>query len=175
MSSKEDLKLIAKIKKGDKQALSHLIDKYLPQLFAFYKYMRVPESSIDDFIQDTFIKVMEKLDLYDENRKFSTWILTVAKNTFIDQCRKETRRAEIRKEILIEKEPVGSIEDKVIVKQSTEELLRGLSEEERLLVELRIFQGVPFSEISEMTGEFEATLRSRFFRTLAKLRKRQTG
>jgi RNA polymerase sigma-70 factor (ECF subfamily) len=174
MSSNEDLKLVAKIKEGDKQALSKLIDKYLPQLLAFYKYMRVPDASIDDFIQDTFIKVMERLELFDESRKFSTWILTIAKNTFIDQCRKESRRAEIRKEIVLDKEPVDSVEEKVIVKQSTEEILKGLTDEERLLVELRVFQGVPFAEISEITGEFEATLRSRFFRTLAKLRKKSS-
>ncbi len=134
-------------------------------------YMRVPEASIDDFIQDTFIKVMERLELFDEKRKFSTWILTIARNTFIDQHRKDTRRAEIRRGILLEKEPVVSVEEKVVTKHSTEEILKGLSPEERLLVELRVFQKVPFSEISEITGEVEATLRSRFFRTLAKLRK----
>ncbi|MDD3377468.1 MAG: sigma factor-like helix-turn-helix DNA-binding protein, partial [Candidatus Riflebacteria bacterium] len=58
----------------------------------------------------------------------------------------------------------------VVGKYTAEELLKNLTSDERLLVELRVFQGVPFSEISELTGEMETTLRSRFFRILSRLR-----
>lgn len=170
MKKIDDSVLVKKIRGGDKEALSEIIDRYLPQLTAFFRYLRAPESTLEDLVQDTFIRMMDKIDLYDDGKKFSTWLLTLAKNLFIDQCRKENRRTEIRKELFADKNPVVSVEDEVVGKYTAEEVLKNLSSDERLLVELRVFQGVPFSDISELTGEVEATLRSRFFRILSRLR-----
>lgn len=170
MKKVDDSVLIQKIRAGDKQALGDIIDRYLPQLTAFFRYLRAPESNLEDLVQDTFIRMMAKLDLFENDKKFSTWLLTLAKNLFIDQCRKESRRSEIRKELFVDNSPVVSVEDEVVGKYTAEELLKNLTSDERLLVELRVFQGVPFSEISELTGEMETTLRSRFFRILSRLR-----
>jgi DNA-directed RNA polymerase specialized sigma24 family protein len=56
------------------------------------------------------------------------------------------------------------------VRHSASELLKTLNSRERFLVDLRIFQGLAFAEIAEITNENEATLRSRFFRIMGRLR-----
>jgi len=114
MKKVEDSVLIQKIRAGDKQALGDIIDRYLPQLTAFFRYLRAPESNLEDLVQDTFIRMMAKLDLYEDDKKFSTWLLTLAKNLFIDQCRKESRRSEIRKELFVDNSPIVSVEDEVV-------------------------------------------------------------
>lgn len=164
----EDLALIRKIRTGDSAAMSRLIDRYLPQLLAFFRYLRVPETIIEDLVQETFERMLIKLDTFEEDRKFSSWLMTVGRNLYFDECRRETRRREFQHEV--QRENSISPEDEVVIRHSASELLQALSPADKFLVELRVFQAVPFAEIAELTGEVEGTLRSRFFRIMGRLR-----
>lgn len=164
----EDLVLIRKIREGDVRALERLIDCYLNQLVNFFRYLRAPEASVDDLVQETLERVIRKLDAYDEQRRFSAWLLTVGRNLYFDQCRRDNRRREHLQQTVYE--PVSSPEDEVVERQTASELLQTLTQQERFLVELRVFQAMPFAEIAELTGEVEVTLRSRFFRIMGRLR-----
>ncbi|MBU1108251.1 MAG: sigma-70 family RNA polymerase sigma factor [Candidatus Riflebacteria bacterium] len=164
----EDLVAIRKIREGDVRALERLIDRYLNQLMGFFRYLRAPESMVEDLVQETFERVIRKLDAYDEQKKFSVWLLTVGRNLYFDQCRRETRKREHQQQIV--SEPVTSPEDEVVERHTASELLQTLTPQEKFLVDLRVFQGMPFAEIAELTGEVEATLRSRFFRIMGRLR-----
>ena len=46
--------LIKNIKKGDSKSLDKLLDIYIPQLTAFFRYIHVPEDFIEDLTQETF-------------------------------------------------------------------------------------------------------------------------
>ena len=164
----EDLQLVRKIREGDLSALDRLIDCYLNQLVNFFRYLRAPEASVDDLVQETFERVIKKLDAYDEQKRFSAWLLTVGRNLYFDECRRENRRREHLQQQVHESPPTP--EDEVVEKQTASELLQTLTQPERFLVEMRVFQGMPFAEIAELTGEVEVTLRSRFFRIMGRLR-----
>ena len=90
----EDLVLIRKIREGDVSALDRLVDRYLNQLMNFFRYLRAPEASVEDLVQETFERVIRKLDAYDEQKRFASWLLTVGRNLYFDQCRRENRRRE---------------------------------------------------------------------------------
>ncbi len=164
----EDLMLIRKIREGDLPALDRLIDRYLNQLVNFFRYLRVPEASVEDLVQETFERIIRKLDAYDEQKRFSSWLLTVGRNLYFDECRRENRRREHLQQAV--HEPTLSPEDEVVERHTASELLQTLTQPERFLVEMRVFQGMPFAEIAELTGEVEVTLRSRFFRIMGRLR-----
>jgi RNA polymerase sigma-70 factor (ECF subfamily) len=164
----EDLYLIAKIRSGDSISLERLVDKYIPQLIGFFRYLRVPDSMVEDMVQETFERVIKKLDSYDQDKKFSAWLMTIGRNLYFDERRKLVRQRDRQPEIT---PPVQSTpEEEVVVRHSASELLKTLNSQERFLVDLRIFQGLAFAEIAEITGENEATLRSRFFRIMGRLR-----
>lgn len=164
----EDLKLIIKIRQGDQHALEKLLDRYLPQLMGFFRYLKVPDIIIEDMVQETFEKVLKKLDLYDDSKSFSSWIMTIGRNLYFDEHRREARKREKSQEL--KAAPQITPEEEVIVRHSASDLLKALTTQEKFLVEMRIFQGVPFAEIAEITGEVETTLRSRFFRLMRRLR-----
>lgn len=164
----EDLRLIEKIRQGDQDSLESLINRYLSQLTGFFYYLRAPEFNIEDLVQETFEKIIKNLDKYDSSKPFFSWLLTVARNHYFDQCRKEKRKSEFQQ--LKQPEKSVSPEDEVVDRETASELLRELAADERFLLELRVFQQLPFAEIAEITGEIEATLRSRFFRLMGKLR-----
>lgn len=164
----EDIALIRRIRAGESAAMARLIDRYLPQLLAFFRYLRAPEFAIEDLAQATFERVLLKLDSFEEDKKFSSWLMTIGRNLYFDECRRENRRREF-----VHDQSAGHVatpEEEVIVRHSAGELLQALSPAERFLVEMRVFQALPFAEIAEMTGEVEATLRSRFFRIMGRLR-----
>ncbi len=167
--SNDSTELIKKVKNGDCTALNTLLEKYIPQLTAFFHYIHVPDDSIEDLIQETFEKMLNKIDTFDENKKFSTWIMTIGRNLYVDQYRRKIKGEEI---IANEnnQNAYADPENEVIGKISVEELLKSLNEKEKFLLEMRIFQKMSFSEIAEITGENETSLRSRFFRTLNRLR-----
>ncbi len=165
-----DIELIKQIKKGDSNALNKLLDLYIPQLTAFFKYIHVPVDSIEDLVQETFVKVINKIDSFDETKRFSTWLMTIGRNIYIDQYRKKTKGDEILSAEKEENQPYSDPENEVIGKMSVEELLKSLNDKERFLIEMRIFRQMPFAEISEITKETETSLRSRFFRILNRLK-----
>lgn len=45
----------------------------------------------EDIAQDTMVKCIEKISLYNGSSKFSSWLITIATNLFIDQTRKQKR------------------------------------------------------------------------------------
>ena len=164
----EDLFLIARIRSGDIGSLERLIDKYMPQLIGFFRYLRVPDSMIEDLVQETFERLIRKLDSYDQEKKFSAWLMTVGRNLYFDERRKQARQKDRQTEIARPQQ--STPEEEVVVRQSASELLQTLNDQERFLVDLRIFQGLAFAEIAELTNENETTLRSRFFRLMGRLR-----
>lgn len=164
----EDLRLIEKIRQGDQDSLERLINRYLSQLAGFFGYLRAPEMHIDDLVQETFEKVIRNLDKYDSQKPFFSWILTIGRNHYFDQCRKEKRKSEFQQ--LTQPDRALSPEDEVIDRETASDILRELAPDDRFLLELRVFQQMPFAEIAEITGEVEATLRSRFFRLLGRMR-----
>lgn len=165
----EDLKLIEKIRQGDQLSLERLVSRYLAQLAGFFHYLRAPEMHIDDLVQETFEKVIKNFDKYDSRKYFFSWLLTIGRNHYFDHCRKEKRKSEFTQSAQVESAPL-SPEDEIIDRETATELLKELSAEDRFLLELRVFQQMPFAEIAELSGEIETTLRSRFFRLLGRLR-----
>ncbi len=166
---KTDLELIKLVKKGDSKALNTLLELYIPQLTAFFRYIHVAEDYIEDLIQETFEKMINNIDSFDENKKFSTWLMTIGRNLYVDQYRKK-----IKSEEFIANEKLDNSfsdpENEAIGKLNVEELLNSLSEKERFIIEMRIFKEMPFADISEITGESETSLRSRFFRVINRLK-----
>ena len=168
-SQEKDLELVKLIKKGDNKALDSLLELYIPQLNAFFHYIHVPEDSVEDLIQETFERMIKKIDSFDEDKRFATWLMTIGRNLYIDQYRRKIKSEEL---VFEEKQDNSWIdpEKEVVGKISVEELLKNLSDKEKFLIEMRVFKQMPFSDISEVTGETETSLRSRFFRTLSRLR-----
>lgn len=162
--------LIILVKKGDRKALDSLLEIYIPQLRAFFKYIHVPQDNIDDLIQETFEKMLNKIDSYDVEKNFSSWLMTIGKNIYVDQYRRKIKGDEILNEFYETGVGVTDPESNAVAKVSLEELLKNLNDKEKFLIEMRIFQNMSFGEISEITDEKESTLRSRFFRIINNLK-----
>src|SRR6266567_2337668 len=79
-----DEQLVVEFLSGDDKALKKLIEKYLKPLYNFtYQLTRDPGAA-EDITQDVFVKVWQNINSFDNQKKFSTWIYAIAKNTALD-------------------------------------------------------------------------------------------
>lgn len=101
-----DEQLIPFISKGNEAAFNELYTRYGVRLHRyFYKMLGQNQERADDFTQDLFIKVIQKLETFDTNRSFSTWLFTIAAN----MCKNEYRR--------LERAPIMSVVTEAVFRQ----------------------------------------------------------
>jgi RNA polymerase sigma-70 factor, ECF subfamily len=83
--------------RGDPERWRQFNAVYRPMLFAFLRKQRLSESDADDVVQDTFLKLLDKIQTYDREKcKFRSWLFAVAHNALVDKAR---RRASYKKAI----------------------------------------------------------------------------
>ena len=123
----------------------------------------------EDLLQETYLRLWNYRDQYRETAaKFSTFVFTVARQVRIDALRRVTRR-ERREQVWNAERP--ATQD--AVRMEREDVLWAvsrLSEPLREVVELGVFQDLPYAQISEILGIPVGTVKSRMSNALRKLK-----
>jgi len=89
----KDESLMDKVKKGNVKAFDELYTRYSSRLLHyFYRMLGKDGEKAQDFLQDLFLKIVEKPHLFDAKKRFSTWVFTIAAN----MCKNEYRRLKVR-------------------------------------------------------------------------------
>jgi RNA polymerase sigma-70 factor (ECF subfamily) len=94
MKNKELSTLIIFAKNKNQKSQTQLINLFWVDVFSFVMKKVQDEHVADELTVSVFSKVLAKLDLYDPNFQFKTWILTIAQNSVIDYWRKKSRENE---------------------------------------------------------------------------------
>lgn len=169
-------KLIESAKKGDKKALEKLFVLNYPILKGYLVKMTLNETTADDLVQETMLKAILNIKKYKSTGKFSTWLITIATNTYRDQLRKNKRLT--YEENTIEKADSTNLEESVIVKTDFEKLkniLKELPEEKRMVFILKHYYGYSYDEISRIMNCPIGTVRSRLHYCINKIRLKMKG
>lgn len=92
-----DEKLMQKITQGDQIAFTILYKRYKNRLYYyFYRMLNNSSNQANDFLQELFMKIVEKPEAFNSEYKFAAWIFTLAGN----MCKNEYRKRETRGEII---------------------------------------------------------------------------
>src|SRR6266705_5024446 len=83
-----DVALVARAKKGDTAAFEQLVRQYERQIFSVAQHITQNREDAEDITQDAFLKAYEKLDQFQGNSKFSTWLVRIAVNESLMRLRK---------------------------------------------------------------------------------------
>jgi len=165
------------ISEGKEKAFTELYNRYAKSmLYFFYQRLYQDESKAQDFLQDLFLKILEKSQLFDQNKKFKTWLYTLATN----MCKNEYRRVAARgtkvNEFALndiqELQPAFFLPDKFDKELFAVNLnieLNKLEENQRTTFLLRYQEEFSINEISEILGCAEGTVKSRLFYCTKKL------
>ncbi|MHC4482032.1 MAG: RNA polymerase sigma factor [Planctomycetota bacterium] len=79
------------IKKADKAAACELLEIYYADIFAYLRRLCGNQTDGEDLTQETFVKVWSSLDSFRGRSKFSTWLYSIAHNTYIDWHRRNNQ------------------------------------------------------------------------------------
>src|ERR1700753_4481992 len=83
-----DVALVERVKAGDISAYDELVRKYERQVFRIAQHITQNREDAEDVMQDAFLKAYEKLDQFQGNSKFYTWLVRIAVNKSLMRLRK---------------------------------------------------------------------------------------
>jgi RNA polymerase sigma factor (sigma-70 family) len=169
-----DLVIVRQVQAGDVAAFDKLILKYRERLFGVVYNLTANREDASDLTQDSFIKAFQAINRFQGNCSFFTWLYKIAVNTTLSHLRKNKMRSFFSLEKLNE-EGVGSeVVDKLTDKNGADrdtylrelqeklnEALQKLSIPHRTVITLFEIDGLSHSEIAEIMGCSEGTVRSR--------------
>ncbi len=171
-----DEELMAYVVKGRHPAFEELYSRYSkPLLRFFYRQLYQDEDKAQDFLQDLFLKVIEKAALYQSDKKFKVWIYAMASN----MCKNEYRKNEVRGHQVVDFDFTAIMDsgtstqlskfDQILFNKMLREELGKMDELQSLTFAMRYQDHLSVKEISEIMECAEGTVKSRLFYTLKKL------
>jgi RNA polymerase sigma-70 factor (ECF subfamily) len=183
LAALSDERLVEAFLSDDEEAFALLVERHLPLVYKFvYRYLHNSDDA-NDVTQETFIKAWKYLHKFDTSKKFTTWILTIAKNTALDFIKR-------KKPVLFSKieegdgdldaflapylEPPALPVDVLArdhIQAGLEAALRDIAPSYRMVLSLRYNDHLKFREIAEMLREPIDTVKSKHRRGLALLRR----
>jgi RNA polymerase sigma-70 factor (ECF subfamily) len=176
-----DAVLVHNYVNGDENALSVLIKRHQSKIYGFI-YSKVTDRDIsDDIFQDTFIKVIKTLksNSYNEEGKFLPWVMRISHNLIVDHFRKNKKMPMYREteefsifSIMTDNSP--NVESRIITEQvesDLQRLIEELPDDQKEVLQMRIYQDLSFKEIADLTGVSINTALGRMRYALMNLRK----
>ena len=177
--------LIEAAQRKDPEAFEQLVRLYDRSVMRVtLNVLRSPEDARDAY-QEAFLKAYRKLDTFRFQCSFHTWIYRIATNVCLDQL----RRKGVRKEYAVDdredetgtnplrnaadKRPAGDpgrAYESGALGERIRQALEGLSPNERMVFELRHFEGLRLRKIGEIVGISEEAAKNSLFRATKKLR-----
>jgi RNA polymerase sigma-70 factor (ECF subfamily) len=172
----KDEHLMSSIHRGDTAAFNELYQRYSKRLmYYFIRMLGGSNEKAQDFLQDIFVKIIERPDLFDTSRKFSTWIFSVAHN----MCKNEYRRMSIRGNIVHEDEidrhteiNETELQDMQLTADQIFDAIDSLGEAEKTAFILYYREDFTLQEIGKVLSLPEGTIKSKLFYTRKKLSKK---
>ena len=186
--SDEEKLLIEQAQSGDRMAFEELIRRHDREILRLAFHMLGNREEAREVFQETFLKAYRSLNRFRFESSFYTWIYRIATNVGLDHLRKrQTLKEEVSYESDSEAHPdrpalkdtlaattyYSNPERRLYGKEvgaRIQEALKTLSEKERLVFELRHYQGLRLKMIGEIMGSTEETAKNYLFRATQKLR-----
>ena len=174
----DDSTVVAAYLAGSVRAFNELVERYQRRLLNFVYRTIGDRERAEDLVQEVFIRVHRHLRRFDQSKKFSTWIYTIASNLAKNELRNRSRSPlvlfqTIKKNWEADHRPLQFEDrhqrpDDLFRKRHLRELVqwavRQLPNHHRTVFVLRELEGKTYEEIAEITGCNLGTVKSRLNR-----------
>jgi len=176
--------LIRRAQHGDRAAFDALVRLYDQHVLRLVlKVVQSPDEA-RDLYQEAFLKIYRSLTRFRFESRFSTWLYRVVMNVCFDYLRRQKARDEVQGvadedsdtdffHTIADNQP-GRDPDRTLrageIRRRIERALARLGPRERMVFELRHFQGLKLRAIGELCGTSEETAKNSLFRATQKLR-----
>ena len=169
--------LVRGIRDGDRDAFMTVARIYQQRVFAMaYSILRNKEDALD-IVQETFLRLYRKADLYKEGNNFQAWLLQIAKNLCVDHYRKNIRkRRELESPKALDELHVAAPPDPAStpageMKDIVSRCIDKLANRQRTVFILRHVDELQFNEISQTLNISVGTVKSLHFKAVQNMKK----
>jgi RNA polymerase sigma-70 factor (ECF subfamily) len=173
--------LVAAALAGSEQAWESLVLRYETRIYN--QALRLSGNPADalDLVQEVFLAVFRNLPRFRGESKFSSWVFRIVHNKSVDRVRRwqpriqqarseseESEEVEANWPAASEHEPDTQFAQQQL-NYGLQALLAELPLEQRLVIELKIFQSLTFEEIAMLQQVSDNTVKTRFYAALKRL------
>jgi RNA polymerase sigma-70 factor (ECF subfamily) len=169
--------IIDRVLGGEREAFAELVDGYAKPIFNLAFRMTGDLQDADDLAQETFLRAYQNLRQFNPDKRFFTWLYTIALNVIRNNLRWKRLRPAPKPETtesLSEPADLSNPETLAIEAEKARLLeicLQKLPADLREAVVLRYYQDLSFDEISAITNSSVSAVKMRTYRALERLRK----
>jgi RNA polymerase sigma-70 factor (ECF subfamily) len=182
--AREDVDLVEEALGGNQLSFQLLVERYQERIFGLARHYTKSAVEVEDIVQDTFLKAYRRLETFQRQSSFSTWLYRIAVNTALDFLKRVGRS------------PVQAVEDPELtaapvrgqagsgvtiagpdaalrreeVARITAEVLAELPEIFRTALVLRELEGMAYQQMADVLGISIGTVESRLFRARARFK-----
>ncbi len=173
-----DSQVVQRFLDGEERAFGELVRRYDGRLVNFVHRTVGDRERAQDLVQETFVRVYRHIERFDQGKKFSTWIYTIASNLAKNELRNRSRNPlilfqTIKKNWEADHRPLEWEDDsprpddlyrRRHLKKIVEKAVAELPEHHRIVFVLRELEGHSYEEIAEIANTNLGTVKSRLNR-----------
>jgi len=164
-----DEELMLLVRNGECEMLGVLFDRYQTPLFNFYCKLTGNRAASEDLVQEVFFRILKYRQSYRPGTAFRGWMYQIARNTRLDQARKQRPETELDTELAPPAQPADSAQQEQQAALLHRALLQ-MPEEKREVLVLSRFQEMKYGEIAQLLGCEVGAVKVRVHRALQELR-----
>jgi len=186
----DDKVLVQQSRQGDSAAMERLILRYQDRIYNVILKICANFDDAAELTQDTFVKIIEKIEQFEERSRFYTWAFRIAVNLTLTYCQRNVKLGlrSLDADTGQESESVsgGTKLKDFLSNQSTPDpaelagdrelrqlalkALMKLDDKQRTIVVLRDIEGMSYSQIAQVLEIEAGTVKSRLSRARSELR-----
>jgi RNA polymerase sigma-70 factor (ECF subfamily) len=180
-----DALLVKECLAGNAVSFQLLVERYQERMFSLARHYTRSAVEVEDIVQETFLKAFRRLESFQQQASFSTWLYRIATNTALDTLKRRGRS------------PIQTVEDPELlapggsggsggpelqapdarlereeIAEITRAVLEGLPDIFRTVLVLRELEGMAYQDIADLLGISIGTVESRLFRARARFKER---
>jgi len=166
----EESILIRRTLAGDEEAFTRLVEAYQNSIYNLAYRMLGDAAEAEDAAQETFLRIYTRLSTYNPEKKFSSWVLSIASHYCIDRLRRRKHTPVSLDDIVswrwLPSKDVAPEEQALREEQKDEirDLLDELPPHYRAVTILRYWHEMSYDEIAGTLGATQSTIKSRLHR-----------
>jgi len=174
---KDEEDLIRAALSGESQSFGQLVQRYQDRLFTAMVSIVGSTDEAEDVVQEAFIQAYIKLDTFQMNSRFFTWLYRIAFNYALSRRRKNRNQVSLDQT----RETTGNdptdhregpdanmVRDESVLQ--VRRAMERLSDDHRMILVLREMQGMSYEHIAEILEIEIGTVRSRLNRARSQLK-----
>lgn len=157
------------------QEIEQIYEKYYTVIYKYLLCLTKNPDIAEELTQETFYKMIKKIDTFKGNSKISVWLCEIAKNLWYDELRKKKYQTVSYDEIEVSNSTSNAqnVENTYINKEEfdeTQKRIETLDALSKRVLYLRLNADMSFKEIGDILGKTETWARVTFYRAKQKIK-----